>query len=428
MKPKIKTILPGPKSEIIINKIKKLNIAYSDPYPYVHSRKGKGCYFQDIDGNWFLDFASQIASNPLGYNNRELNKVVKSYKKHPVKYAGQDFNVKEHADLLEELLTIVPKSLDQAFLLNSGAEAVENCIKLAMRKQKKAKFGISFTHSFHGRTLGALSYTHSKPIHKKNFFSLPNKTLPFSEDALEKLRKVIKQNSASSIAFVLMEAIQGEGGYNVAPEKLVKDIRKITKSNNIPLIIDEVQSGMGRTGKWWAHQHFNIVPDLMSSAKALQVGAAITSKKFSVEYGSISSTWGGGHILDMAVGLKTIQIIKRDNLLKNITLTGNHLKQHIYDLKNENIINIRGKGLMLAFDLPNKGVRNNLIIECLKNGLVLLGCGDKGIRLIPPYIISEKEVGQAIEILEPAIKKVAKPRFRHTGKICNYLKCGEGHT
>ena len=168
MKPKIKTELPGPKSEIIINRIKNLNIAYSDPYPYVHSKKGKGCYFQDIDGNLFLDFASQIASNPLGYNDRELNRVVKSYKKHPIKYAGQDFNVKEHADLLEELLTIAPKNLDKAFLVNSGAEAVENCLKLAMRKQKKAKFGISFEHDFHGRTLGALSYTHSKPIHKKN--------------------------------------------------------------------------------------------------------------------------------------------------------------------------------------------------------------------------------------------------------------------
>ena len=131
MKPKIKTNLPGPKSEIIIKKIRKLNIAYSDPYPYVHSRKGKGCYFKDLDGNVFLDFASQIASNPLGYNNRELNKVVKSYKKYPVKYAGQDFNVKEHADLLEELLTITPKNLDRAFLVNSGAEAVENCLKLA---------------------------------------------------------------------------------------------------------------------------------------------------------------------------------------------------------------------------------------------------------------------------------------------------------
>ena len=425
MKPKIKTELPGPKSEIIINRIKNLNIAYSDPYPYVHSKKGKGCYFQDIDGNLFLDFASQIASNPLGYNDRELNRVVKSYKKHPIKYAGQDFNVKEHADLLEELLTIAPKNLDKAFLVNSGAEAVENCLKLAMRKQKKAKFGISFEHDFHGRTLGALSYTHSKPIHKKNFFSLSNKTLPFSEDALEKLNKIIKQDGASKIAFVLMEAIQGEGGYNVAPEKLVKGIRKITKSYNIPWIIDEVQSGMGRTGKWWAHQHFNISPDIMSSAKALQVGAAITSKKFSVESGSISSTWGGGHILDMTIGLKTIEIIKKRKLLSNISKIGGYLVKGFNELELENV---RGKGLMLAFDLQSKEIRNNFIIESLKHGLVLLGCGEKGIRVIPPYIISKREADQGLEIIGLVNKKVSKPGFKHTGKICNYLTCGESHT
>src|SRR3989344_3746882 len=425
MKPKIKTQLPGPKSEIIIKKIRKLNIAYSDPYPYVHSKKGDGCYFKDVDGNLFLDFASQIASNPLGYNNKELNKVIKSYRKHPIKYAGQDFNVKEHADLLEGLLTITPKGLDKAFLVNSGAEAIENCIKLAMRKQKKVKFGISFQNSFHGRTLGALSYTHSKTIHKQNFFSLPNKTLPFSEDAIDKLKKIIKQDSASSIAFVLMEAIQGEGGYNVAPEKLVKDVGKITKSYSIPFIIDEVQSGMGRTGKWWAHEHFNISPDIMSSAKALQVGATIASKKFEVEPGSISSTWGGGHILDMAIGLKTIEIIKKKKLLNNIKKIGIYLKKGLDDL---NLENVRGKGLMLAFDLQNKNIRNNFVIESLKQGLVLLGCGERGIRVIPPYIVSKKEINQALEILEATNKKAIKPKFKHTGKICNYLTCGESHT
>ncbi len=425
MKPKIKTQLPGPKSFIIIDKIKKINIAYSNPYPYVHSKKGEGCYFQDIDGNTFLDFASQIASNPLGYNDKEINSVIKKYRQHPIKYAGQDFNVKEHSDLLEELITITPKGLNKAFLVNSGAEAVENCIKLAMRKQKKVKFGISFKNDFHGRSLGALSYTHLKPIQKQNFLSLPNKILPFNEEAGEKLKEIIKKDGASKIAFVLMEPIQGEGGYNLAPKKLVKEVRRITKSNNIPFITDEVQSGMGRTGKWWAHQHFNISPDIMSSAKALQVGAAISSKKFSLEPGSISSTWGGGHTLDLAVGLKTIQIIKKHKLLSNINRIGYYLKKSLDDLGLENV---RGKGLMLAFNLKDKNTRNNLVIESLKNGLVLLGCGEKGIRIIPPYIISKEEVNKAIEIIEIANKKVNLPGFKHIGKICNYLSCGESHT
>ena len=425
MRPSIRTKLPGPKSSIIINKIKKLNIAYSNPYPYVHNKKGEGCYFQDVDGNVFIDFASQICSNPLGYNNPEINAVIKKYKQSPIKYGGQDFNVKEHLDLLEELITITPKGLNRAFLVNSGAEAVENCIKLAMRKQKKAKFGISFRGDFHGRTIGALSYTHSKPIQKQNFFSVQNKILPFNETGGENLIKIINKNGASKIAFVLTEVIQGEGGYNIAPEKLVKKIRKITNSYNIPLIVDEVQSGMGRTGKWWAHQHFNISPDLMSSAKALQVGAAVTSKKFNVEPGSISSTWGGGHTLDLAIGLKTIQIIKKHNLLSHVTRLGSYLKK---GLNNLNLENVRGKGLMLAFDLKDKNTRNNLVIESLNQGLVILGCGEKSIRIIPPYIISRKERDKALEIIDTSNKKVNIPGFRHRGKICSYIQCGESHT
>ena len=163
----------------------------------------------------------------------------------------------------------------------------------------------------------------------------------------------------------------------------------------------------------------------MSSAKALQVGATIASKKFEVEPGSISSTWGGGHILDMAIGLKTIEIIKKKKLLNNIKKIGIYLKKGLDDL---NLENVRGKGLMLAFDLQNKNIRNNFVIESLKQGLVLLGCGERGIRVIPPYIVSKKEINQALEILEATNKKAIKPKFKHTGKICNYLTCGESHT
>ena len=161
MKPLIKTKLPGSKSSKILNKLEHLNIGSAGPYPFVHSKYGEGCYFKDIDNNIFLDFACQIASNPLGYNNPELKSIIKSLQSHPIKLAGQDFTIEQHLDLLEELLTITPKELDKAFFINSGAEAVENCIKLALRKQKLAKYGISFESAFHGRTLGALSFTNS---------------------------------------------------------------------------------------------------------------------------------------------------------------------------------------------------------------------------------------------------------------------------
>ena len=200
------------------------------------------------------------------------------------------------------------------------------------------------------------------------------------------------------------------------------DIRKITKQHNIPLISDEVQSGMGRTGKWWAIENFNVIPDVISAAKALQVGAIIANKKFTPEPGAISSTWGGGHILDLALGLETIKIIKRKKLLNNIKNMGNYLSKRLNEL---NVKNQRGIGLMQAFDLENKETRDNIIIECLKNGLVLLGCGHNGIRLIPPYIISKTEIDQAIEILEKSIKKCSNKLFKHQGAICNYMNCGD---
>ena len=422
MKPNVKKI-PGPKSQKILDKLKKINLGNSAVYPFVHSDRGQGCYFYDIDNNLFLDFASQIASNPLGYNNQDLKKIIKRYSNiQPIKYAGQDFVVKEHKDLLEELLTITPKTLNSAFLINSGAEAVENSIKICMRKRPKTKFGISFKGSFHGRTLGALSLTNSKPVYNKNYLRIPHKILHFNEGAKEELLKIIKKEGSESIGFLIIEPIQGEGGYNVASKNMLADVRKVTKQYNIPLISDEVQSGMGRTGKWWAIQNFNINPDLISAAKALQVGATIANKSFISEPGAISSTWGGGHILDLALGLETIKIIKRKKLLINIKNTGIYLRKRLKEL---DVKNQRGIGLMQAFDLENKEIRDNLIIECLKNGLVVLGCGHNGVRLIPPYIISKTEIDQAIDILNSSIKRCSNKLFKHQGIICNYMNCGE---
>ena len=429
MRPIIRTKLPGPRSTKILTKLKRLNLGYNDPYPFVQSNKGQGCYFSDLDKNLFLDFASHVASNPLGYNHPALVSVVKKYSDtHPIKYAGQDFCLKEHSDLLEELVSITPKGLNSAFLVNSGAEAVENCIKVALRKQKKAKFGISFKGAFHGRTLGALSCTDSKPIQKKNFLFIPMKTIPFDETSIEKINRIVKkQESSKNVGFIIIEAIQGEGGYNVAPKKLMTDLRSLTKKHGIPLIIDEVQSGMGRTGKWWAFEHYNIKPDIFSAAKALQVGATISSKKFSVETGTISSTWGGGHTLDLALGLKTIQLIKKNNLLKRNTKMGNYMIKRLNDIGHASIKNVRGKGLMIAFDLPSNKIKNYFIIECLQKGLVLLGCGDKGIRLLPPYVVSKEEIDVAVKIIEEATAKTVNNGFKHKGRICNYLTCGEVH-
>ncbi len=429
MKAKILTPLPGKKSEKVISKLKNLNGGYSSPYPFVYSGNGKGPYFKDLDGNTFLDMACNVASTPLGYNHPKLNRILKKYSKTtPVRYAGQDFNIKEHADMIESL-TSTTKDMNTAFLTNSGAEAVENSIKIAMRYKPTSKYGIAFTGAFHGRTLGALSLTDSKEVQKRDFFSIPTKRLPYSNAASKELLRIFEEESdPREIAFVIIEHIQGEGGYHAAPKQMVKEIRKICKKNDIAYIADEVQSGVGRTGEWWAFEHYGISPDIFSSAKALQVGATVSKKKyFPKEEGSISSTWGGGHTLDLAMGLETIRTIRKDRLLQKNRLHGRYIQKWMKELetKIDGFWEPRGIGLMAAFDLPTSKIRDNVVIECLKNGLVLLGCGKKGIRIIPPYTIEKAEIDEGFNILANSVVKCLKPKFKHTGKICNFLKCSE---
>lgn len=419
----IKTSIPGSKSARILAGLKKKNGGWGVPHPLVLSGKGQEAYCGDIDGNVFLDFASQICSNPLGYNHPDLLKVVKKYSnRFPVKYAGQDFTIQEHLELIESLLGISPKGVDAAFLCNSGTEAVENAIKIAMRKREKKKFTISFQGAFHGRTLGALSLHHTKPIHRRGYMLEPNMELPFSDYAGEKLQEIINQHGADAVGLVILEHLQGEGGYRIPSDKMVKDVYSICKKNGIPYIADEVQAGMGRTGKFWSFEHYGIKPDVFSVSKALQVGATVSSKNFfPSEPGAISSTWGGGQVLDMALGIKTIDIIKKEKLLERNRKNGQYILKRLNEI---NLDNVRGRGLMIAFDLDNERKRDDFIIECAKRGLLILGCGQRSARVIPPYIIGKEAIDEGIGIIEKAVKTVGKSGFRHSGKVCDFMGCG----
>ncbi len=422
---RLRTQIPGPKSLKILKGLKRKNGGWSISYPLVFSGRGKGPYCGDIDGNMFLDFASQIASNPLGYNHPALIGTLKEYAgRAPIKYAGQDFATEEHLRMIEELLSISPFSMDAAFLINSGAEAVENSIKLCMRKRPGTKFGISMAGGWHGRTLGALSLTNSNRVHKAGYMRLPMMRLPFSEAAGDELERILRcEAAADEIGFVIIEHVQGEGGYNIAPKKMVADIRRITKKHNIPYISDEVQAGMGRTGRWWAFEHYSIEPDVFCSAKALQVGAVVSRKsRFPGESGAMSSTWGGGHVLDLAMGMKTIEIIRKEKLLRKNALLGDYMLGRLRDMRG--ISNQRGLGLMLAFDMPDAAMRDDLVVECARNGLLVLGCGQRGIRLIPPYVTREDDADLGLDILEKAIMRCSVGGFRHTGAVCDFIHCG----
>jgi 4-aminobutyrate aminotransferase len=409
MKVELRTSIPGPKSAAILKRMQQKNGAFNIDHWYVHSGEGKGSHFTDIDGNTFLDFAGQIASNPLGYNNATLLKVLQKYATHtPIKYGGQDFTIPQHLELLEELLSIVPKSMNTAFLINSGAEANENALKIACRKRPTAKIGISFYNGWHGRTTGALSLTNSRSVQVRHFLRLPMRHISYNEQGPVELEDLIRREfAADEIGFVIMEGVQGEGGYIPATTPMVKAIRKVTKQNGIPLIFDEVQAGMGRTGRWWTYQHHDIEPDIQTSAKMLQVAATMANKKwFPTEKSAISSTWGGGHVLDLAMGTAIIKEIKKKKLLKNATRMGNRIHERLVELhvSTNRIHHPRGLGLMQAFDMTDVKERNHMQQKLFQKGLILLGCGTQGLRISPSLNITTEEVDEGMDIIEETIR------------------------
>lgn len=393
---------PGPKAREIVSYINEHCLDTTFTYPLV-VKTGYQCYIEDVDGNVYLDFASNIGVSQLGYSHPDIMEILQKYSKlSALKIAGQDFYSEEHANLAKGILSIVPENF-KVFFVNSGTEAVENAIKLAYRARGPL-IGISCYGAFHGRTLGALTFTYSKPVQKKNFPELAVKRIRFctkdEDPSIDDISKILEEQK--DIAFIITEVVQGEGGYNIASKKFLQNLYRVAKDCDLPLIIDEVQSGMGRTGEWWAWQHYGITPDIMTTAKGLQVGATLFDMRFDPkEKGTKSSTWGGGHRIDMAVGAKVIEVIKRDKLLDNAKKMGSLLLQRMKEFVGKyGIIDARGLGLMIAVEFESKERRDKVLQEAFKNGLILLPAGEKVMRVIPPLIITEKEIEEGIEIFE----------------------------
>lgn len=395
------------KSLSIINKLNKLSYYSTFVYPLV-IRGGQGCYLEDVDGERYLDFTSNIASCPLGYNHSELNEIIKKYVGIGAhKIAGQDFYCEEHSQLAEKLLSI-SNSNSKVFFINSGAEAVENAIKLAYRRNGPLP-GISCINAFHGRTLGALAFTFSKEVQKANFPEFPTKRIKFciknNDSEIDTIQKIVNENK---ISFIITELIQGEGGVNVASKKFITNLNKASRKYDIPLIIDEVQTGLGRTGKWWTYQHYDIKPDIITIAKALQVGAVVFDKKLEPRKpGVLSSTWGGGSRIDMAIGMKTIDIISKEKLLERVIKSGDFLKKNLMELKNRHniIMDVRGLGLMLGVEFIKKEIRDKIMYKLFKNKLLVIPSGIKTIRILPPLIITENEISKGVNILEKILNE-----------------------
>jgi len=406
---KFRSSFPGPKAKKIIKKTKKFCIDTTFAYPFV-IKTGRGCYLEDVDENLFLDFNSNVASCNVGYGHPEIMKVLNEHSNiggH--KIAGQDFFCEEQAKLAEKLVKITPRNLTRVLFINSGAEAVENAIKFAYRK-KGPLAGVSCERGFHGRTIGALSFTDSKAVQKRNYPEVNNELIKFCTDYrdpdINQLEELIKREAEP--AFVIVECVQGEGGYRTASKKFIQTLRKVTKKHHIPLIIDEIQSGIGRTGKWWSFEHYRVKPDIMTAGKSLQVGATISTKQYDPrEPGAVSSTWGGGHRIDLAVGLKTIEIIEKEKLLKNTRKMGEYFMKWLRELKQrypEKILDVRGVGLMMGIEFIDVKRRNTVVQEAFKERLLLLGCGFKSVRIAPPLIITKSEADHGLLIFEKIVK------------------------
>lgn len=437
-RPKIKHPLPGPKSKKIIKQDRALlSPSFTRSYPLV-AHSGRGCWIKDPDGNVFLDFTAGIAVTSTGHCHPDVVRAIKKQADRILHMSGTDFYYEAQVELARKLASLAPGHFEKrVFFTNSGTEAVEAAFKLARYKTKRERM-ISFFGAFHGRTMGSLSLTGSKVRQKENFGSLvPGVThvgygycyrcpyhLTYPDcgiDCVDYIEHTLfkKTVPAEEVAAVIIEPIQGEGGYVVPPPGYHQKLRALTKKYGILLIADEVQSGMGRTGKMFSIQHWDVEPDIITLAKGiasgLPLGAMIArADLMDWEPGSHANTFGGNP-LACAAALETIRLLET-KLLKNAEVTGNYLKSELNKLERKYplIGDVRGLGLMVGIELvknretkePAPKERDLVIEKCFQKGLLLLGCGESGIRFCPPLVVSKQEVMVALEILEDAFRGI----------------------
>jgi 4-aminobutyrate aminotransferase len=318
--------------------------------------------------------------------------------------------------------------MDTVFLSNSGAEAVENAMKITHDHEPAAKYGVAFAGSFHGRTLGTLSLTKSKEVYTRHYPQIAGiETVPFCDDRGctaatcdcgfftdegSQLRNTLTPEggylSPDEIAFVVLEPIQGVGGYRFPSEEFMAEVGDVCSTYDVPLVVDEIQSGVGRTGEMWAADHYPIEPDVIASAKGLRVGATVSRAEiFPSEKNRLGSTFGGGDILGSMYGAFTLETIEEYDLLANATERGRQARERIRDGAPDHVEDVRGKGLMLAveFDTPER--RAAVVEAALKRGLLTLGCGKKTIRLLPPLDATEREIEMGTALFCEAMDAVA---------------------
>jgi 4-aminobutyrate aminotransferase len=433
--PDIRTPLPGPKARAIIERDRKyVSPSYTRDYPFVIAR-GEGAVVEDVDGNRFLDCAAGIAVNSTGVSHPEVVKAISEQAQKFIHMSGTDFYYEPQVRLAEELASIAPIAGDvRTFFGNSGTEATEAAIKLA-RYYTKRQGIIAFLGAFHGRSMGSLSLTASKAIQRRGFgpfvpgvYHAPYpdsyrsaspdaaaaQSLSFIEDQL--FTHLI---SPDEVAAIVVEPIQGEGGYLVAPPAFLHGLRALASKHGILLVADEVQSGMGRTGKMFAADHIGLKADIVTIAKGIASGLplGVTCARADVMTwppGAHASTFGGNPVACAAANV-TIRLLK-EQLIANAAAVGDVLMDRLRALqqKHEIIGDVRGKGLMIGIELVRNrqtkeravDERNALVQAAFRRGVLVLGAGKNAIRLAPPLVFTRDQADSVVRVLDEALTEV----------------------
>ena len=436
--PLLKTPLPGPKAKALIERdAKVVSTSYTRDYPFVIAR-GEGSVVEDVDGNRFLDCAAGIAVNSTGHSHPQVVQAIVEQAQKFLHMSGTDFYYEPQVQLGEAFNEIAPfDGQKRTFFANSGTEANEAAVKLARYSTKR--YGvIAFLGSFHGRTMGSLALTSSRAIQRKGFgpplsgtyhtpyancYRCPVGRQPdnCAAECLSYLEEQIFVHliSPDEVAAVVVEPIQGEGGYVVPPAVFHQRLRELTKQHGILLICDEVQSGMGRTGKMFGIEHFGVQPDMVTIAKGVASGLPLgvtvaRAEVMSWPPGSHASTFGGNPVA-CAASLATIDLL-RSSLVQNSADVGAYMQDLLKGLMDKHPIigDVRGRGLMIGVELVRDRTtkeraieeRNKVVAECFKRGLLVLGAGRNALRLSPPLVLTKAQAKTAVEILDQAIGAV----------------------
>jgi 4-aminobutyrate aminotransferase len=438
--PNVSGPLPGPRARAIIERdARAVSPSYTRSYPLV-AKSGEGAMVEDVDGNRFLDFNAGIAVVATGHCHPRVVEAIQRQAARLIHMSGTDFYYEELVALAEKLSEIAPGSGPRRVSFgNSGAEAIEGCIKLARYATGRQKI-IAFYGSFHGRTMGALSLTARKAVQRAGFGPLiPGVEhapypycyrCPFGKEpetcAVECVRFIedtmLKTISpAEETAAIVLEPVQGEGGYIVPPRKFFDELARVAKQNGILLIFDEVQSGMGRTGKMWAAEHFGADPDILAVAKGIASGMPLGATVARADLmtwppGAHASTFGGNPVSCVAA-LATIALLE-ESLVENAARMGQHLMNRLRDwpARFPVVGDVRGLGLMIGIELvrdretrqKNPKLRDRVVQLAFERGLLILGAGDNSLRLCPPLVVTRDQCDFVVETLEECLRTAVK--------------------